>query len=286
MTRIGFIGAGTVGTALAVRLFQKGCSIAAISSRSLSSAQRLANLVSGCQVYSTAQEVANGADLIFITTPDDVIAKIASEVRWRSGQGVVHCSGAHSVDILEAARQFGANVGSFHPLQTFATVNQAIENLPGSTFALEAEEPLLSQLKELASLLNGRWVELKPGEKVLYHTAAIFVSNYPVTLVKLALDLWQAFGVPAKEATQALLPLLRGTVNNIENIGLPNCLTGPISRGDLGTIRRHLATLEAQDSSLLTVYRDLGLETIPIALAKGKIDENKAKELKTLLKEA
>ena len=283
MTRIGFIGAGTVGTALAVRLFQKGCSIAAISSRSLSSAQRLANLVSGCQVYSTAQEVANGADLIFITTPDDVIAKIASEVRWRSGQGVVHCSGAHSVDILEAARQFGANVGSFHPLQTFATVNQAIENLPGSTFALEAEEPLLSQLKELASLLNGRWVELKPGEKVLYHTAAVFVSNYLVTLVKLALDLWQAFGVPAKEATQALLPLLRGTVNNIENIGLPNCLTGPISRGDLGTIRRHLATLEAQDSSLLTVYRELGLETIPIALAKGKIDGNKARELKALL---
>ena len=286
MTRIGFIGAGTVGTALAVRLFQKGCSIAAISSRSLSSAQRLANLVSGCQVYSTAQEVANGADLIFITTPDDVIAKIASEVRWRSGQGVVHCSGAHSVDILEAARQFGANVGSFHPLQTFATVNQAIENLPGSTFALEAEEPLLSQLKELASLLNGRWVELKPGEKVLYHTAAVFVSNYLVTLVKLALDLWQTFGVPAKEATQSLLPLLRGTVNNIENIGLPNCLTGPISRGDLGTIKRHLATLEAQDSSLFTIYRELGLETIPIALAKGKIDENKAKELKTLLKEA
>ena len=283
MTRIGFIGAGTVGTALAVRLFQKGCSIAAISSRSLSSAQRLANLVSGCQVYSTAQEVANGADLIFITTPDDVIAKIASEVRWRSGQGVVHCSGAHSVDILEAARQFGANVGSFHPLQTFATVNQAIENLPGSTFALEAEEPLLSQLKELASLLNGRWVELKPGEKVLYHTAAVFVSNYLVTLVKLALDLWQAFGVPAKEATQALLPLLRGTVNNIENIGLPNCLTGPISRGDLGTIKRHLATLEAQDSSLFTIYRELGLETIPIALAKGKIDGNKARELKALL---
>jgi len=283
MTRIGFIGAGTVGTALAVKLFQKGCPIAAISSRSLSSAQRLAKLVSGCQVYPTAQEVANGADLIFITTPDDVIAKIASEVRWRSGQGVVHCSGAHSVDILEAARQFGANVGSFHPLQTFATVNQAIENLPGSTFALEAEEPLLSQLKELASLLNGRWVELKPGEKVLYHTAAVFVSNYLVTLVKLALDLWQTFGVPAKEATQSLLPLLRGTVNNIENIGLPNCLTGPISRGDLGTIKRHLATLEAQDSSLFTIYRELGLETIPIALAKGKIDGNKARELKALL---
>ncbi|PIU23253.1 MAG: hypothetical protein COT13_04140 [Chloroflexi bacterium CG08_land_8_20_14_0_20_45_12] len=104
-----------------------------------------------------------------------------------------------------------------------------------------------------------------------------------MTLVKLALDLWQTFGVPAKEATQSLLPLLRGTVNNIENIGLPNCLTGPISRGDLGTIKRHLATLEAQDSSLFTIYRELGLETIPIALAKGKIDGNKARELKALL---
>jgi len=89
-------------------------------------------------------------------------------------------------------------------LQTFADVDQAIENLSGSTFALEAEEPLLSTLKELTYLLNGNWVVLKPGDKVLYHAAAVFACNYLVTLFKLALDLWLDFGVSAKEATRAL----------------------------------------------------------------------------------
>lgn len=284
MVKIGFVGAGTVGTALAVRLSQRGCPVIAASSRSLSSAQKLAELVNNCQVCQTAQEVADAAQLVFITTPDDVIAGVASEVQWHEEQGVVHCSGAHSVDILEPAKRLGAAIGSFHPLQTFASYQQAIENLPGSTFVVEAEEPLLSQLKGLACILDGSYVELKPGNKVLYHAAAVFVSNYLVTLVKLALDLWQDFGVPPDEATKALLPLLKGTINNIDNIGLPHCLTGPVARGDLSTIGKHLSALEAKDYSLLITYKELGLQTIPIALAKGRIDEHRAEEITTLLK--
>jgi len=283
MLRTGFIGAGITGTALAVTLSQKGWPAVGVYSRTLSSAQNLAKLVPDCQVCNTAQEVADAAEMVFITTPDDVITRVCSEVRWHEGQSVVHCSGAHSVDILESARKLGASVGSFHPLQTFAGVDQAIKNLPGSTFALEAEGPLLSTLKELAELLNGNWVVLKPGDKVLYHTAAVFVCNYLVTLVKLALDLWKDFGVSSKEATRALLPLMRGTINNIDNIGLPDCLTGPVARGDSGTIERHLNALEARSLSLLTTYKELGLQTIPIALAKGKIDAQKAKEMRALL---
>ena len=283
MLRTGFIGAGTTGTALAVRLSQKGWPVVAVCSRTMSSAQRLAKLVPNCQVCHTAQELADAAEMVFITTPDDVIATVCSQVRWHKGQSVLHCSGAHSVDILESAKELGVAVGSFHPLQTFAGVDQAIVNLPGSTFALEAEEPLLSTLKELTSLLNGSWVELKPGNKVLYHAAAVFACNYLVTLVKLALDLWKDFGVSSNEATKALLPLLQGTLNNIDNIGLPNCLTGPIARGDLGTIEKHLGALEASDPSLLTTYKELGLQTIPIALAKGKVDEQKAEKMKILL---
>jgi predicted short-subunit dehydrogenase-like oxidoreductase (DUF2520 family) len=284
MVKTGFIGAGTTGTALTVRLSQKGCPVVAVSSRTLSSAQKLAGLVPHCQVCHTAQELADTADLVFITTPDDIIAQVCSQVQWHEGQSVVHCSGAHSVDILEPAKKLGAAVGSFHPLQTFADVDQAIENLPGSTFALEAEEPLLSMLKELTSLLNGSWVELKPEDKVLYHAAAVFACNYLVTLVKLALDLWLDFGVPAKKATRALLPLLTGTINNIDSIGLPDCLTGPVARGDSGTIERHLRALETRSPSLLTTYKELGLQTIPIALAKGQINEQKAEEMKALLR--
>jgi predicted short-subunit dehydrogenase-like oxidoreductase (DUF2520 family) len=118
---------------------------------------------------------------------------------------------------------------------------------------------------------------------VLYHAAAVFACNYLVTLVKLALDLWKDFGVSSREATRALLPLLKGTINNIDNIGLPNCLTGPVARGDLGTIEKHLSVLESRSPSLLTTYKELGLQTIPIALAKGKVNEQKAEEMKTLL---
>jgi predicted short-subunit dehydrogenase-like oxidoreductase (DUF2520 family) len=282
--KIGFIGAGTTGTALAVRLSQKGCPVVAVSSRTLSSAQKLAGLVPSCQVCHAAQEVADTAEIVFITTPDDVIAQVCSEVQWHEGQSVVHCSGAHSVDILEAAKKLGAAVGSFHPLQTFADVDQAIENLSGSTFALEAEEPLLSTLKEFTLLLNGNWVELKPGDKVLYHAAAVFACNYLVTLVKLALDLWLDFGVSSKEATRALLPLLAGTINNIDNIGLPDCLTGPVARGDSGTIERHLRALETRSPSLFATYKELGLQTIPIALAKGQVNEQKAEEMRALLR--
>jgi len=283
MLKIGFIGAGTTGTALAVRLSQNGCPVVAVSSRTLSSAQKLAALVPDCRVCYTAQEVVEAAELIFITTSDDVIAQVCGEVQWREGKSVVHCSGAHSVDVLESAKEFGAAVGSFHPLQTFADVDQAMQNLPGSTFALEAEEPLLTRQKELTRLLNGNWVVLKPGDKVLYHAAAVFACNYLVTLVKLALDLWQNFGVPSKEATRALLPLLRGTINNIDNIGLPDCLTGPVARGDSGTIERHLSALEVRNPTLLTTYKELGLQTISIALAKGKVSVQKAEEMKVLL---
>ena len=283
MVELGFVGAGKVGTALAVSLSRKGYHVIAVSSRSASSAQRLADMVPGCQVCRVSQEVADAAELIFITTPDDVIFDIATRVRWHKEQCVIHCSGAHSVDVLESAGQLGADVGSFHPLQTFAGVDEAIDNLPGSTFALEAEEPLLSVLKELSAALDGNWVQLKPGDKVLYHAAAVFVSNYLVTLVKLALDLWRGFGVPPGEATKALLPLVKGTVNNLENIGMPGCLTGPIARGDLSTISKHLSALEAKSSSLLDIYKILGFQTVSVALDKGTIKKDKAVELEALL---
>jgi predicted short-subunit dehydrogenase-like oxidoreductase (DUF2520 family) len=281
---IGFIGAGTTGTALAVSLYQKEYPVIAVASRTLASAKALAAKLTGCTVYQSVQGVADEANLVFLTTPDDVIAKVASEIIWHKKQCVVHCSGAHSIDVLEPAIKQGAITGCLHPLQTFADVTQAINNIPGSTFAVEAKEPLFSILKSIATTLEGDWVELKAGDKVLYHAAAVFACNYLVTLVKLATDLWQTFDVPQAKATKALLPLLRGTLNNIENIGLPDCLTGPIARGDLGTISKHLAVLERDNQLLFNMYKVLGLHTIPIALDKGKIDLYKASELEELLK--
>lgn len=281
--KIGFIGAGIVGTALAVRLSGKGYPIVAVASRSKSSADRLAKSVPGCISYDSKQAAANTADLIFITTPDDAISQVAAELRWHTGQSVVHCSGADSLGPLEPAKILGAEVGGFHPLQTFASVAHAIENLPGSTFALEAQGKLLQTLRKMALDLDGNSVQLQSGDKVLYHTAAVFACNYLVTLAKLSTDLWQVFGVSTPEATRALMPLLRGTLNNLENVGLPGCLTGPIARGDMGTVKKHLTALEKSAPALLSTYRELGRQTIPVALAKGKIDSKKADEMRQLL---
>jgi len=285
MLNLGFIGAGTVGTALSVRLNSKGYPIVAVSSRSRTSAENLAQAVNGCHVSDNNQGVADNAELIFITTPDDAIASVASQIQWHPGQSVVHCSGADSTDILEPAKKLGAQVGAFHPLQTFASAKQAIENIPGSTFALEAEEPLLNTLKDMATALDGHWVELKASDKVIYHASAVIACNYLVTLVKLAADLWQSFAVPPHQVTQALLPLLRGTLNNIDTVGIPQCLTGPIARGDIGTIKKHLDALQQTAPDLLSTYRELGLQTIPIALAKGRINQHQAQELRTILEQ-
>jgi len=177
-------------------------------------------------------------------------------------------------------------VGSFHPCQAFASVDQAIENLPGSTFSIEAQHPLLDILKEMASTIGCDWIALKPGDKALYHAAAVFVSNYSVALLKVATDLFQHFDVSPAQATKVLMPLIQGNINNMRNLGLPNCLTGPIARGDVGTIRRHINALQEKEPSLLKLYAELGLQTITVATAKGTIDDRAIKALKSVLKRA
>jgi predicted short-subunit dehydrogenase-like oxidoreductase (DUF2520 family) len=107
-------------------------------------------------------------------------------------------------------------------------------------------------------------------------------SNYLVTLVKLATDLWGSFGIPRDEAVKALLPLLKGTLNNIENLSVPNALTGPVARGDIGTIQIHLNTLKEIAPYILPAYCELGNQTVAVALAKGKINELQAKELEDI----
>jgi len=284
--QVGFIGAGKVGTALAARLFKGGYPVIAVADTNLLATEKLVELAPGCHVFKTAQEVANIAEHVFITTPDDFIHKVASELTWHPDQNVVHCSGAASIDILEPAEKYGAMVGSFHPCQAFASVDQAIENLPGSTFAIEAQGPLLDILKDMASSIGCDWIALKPGDKALYHAAAVFVSNYSVVLLKVATDLFQHFDVSPDQATKVLMPLIQGNLNNMRNLGLPNCLTGPIARGDVSTIEKHIFALKEKELSILKLYAELGLKTIPIALEKGTLDEKVSETLQTLFKKA
>jgi len=285
MLKLGFIGAGTVGTAMAIRLSQNGYPVTAVYDLNSAAAKRLAEAVKGCRVLATAQEVADAADFVFITTADDFIPQVAAEVKWHPGQIVSHCSGAASTDVLEPARKLGARVGCIHPLQTFASIAQAVENLPGSTFAIEAEEPQFGVLKDMAIKLNGDWLELKAEDKALYHASACIACNYFYTLMQVATDLWRNWGKSNAEAIKAMMPMLQGALNNLSNVGLPKALTGPIARGDLMTIRKHLSALEKKAPGMLPLYKELGNWTIPIGLAKGTLSEERARELRVLLKD-
>ncbi len=281
--RIGFVGAGVVGGALARRLAEAGYPVVAVASRSFGSAVALAAAVPGCAAFGTLDDVAAKAEVVFITTPDDAIASVAASTAWRAGQAVVHCSGALSVDALATAAQAGVRVASFHPLQTFASLDRALANLTGTTFVLEGDDlPLLTTLQDMAEALGGRSVLLRSEDKVLYHAAAVLSSNYVVTLLQQAAELWEAFGRTKEEALTALIPLLRGTTANLESLGLPEALTGPVSRGDLITVAKHLDALESFPD-IAAVYRALAEATVPIALAKGRLAPEVAASLVQLL---
>ena len=279
--RIGIVGAGKVGTALALGLNNNGYQVTDISSRSLSSAEKLTNKLPSAIARHESQAVFDNSDLVFITTPDTAISMVAASVSVRPGQMVCHTSAADPIDILESLRQQGAVIGVFHPLQSIGSLENA-SILPGITFAIEAEEPLRAILCQIASSLGGHSVELSGNDRLLYHVSAVMVSNYLVTLVSLASGLWQEFGTK-NMAVKALLPLIRGTVDNVETIGIPACLTGPISRGDSGTVKRHVAALAKEAPDVLDLYRLLGIKTVHLAATKGGIDGPKIKELNKLL---
>ena len=283
--RVGFIGAGRAAGALAAGLHERGYRVAAVASRTHASAAALAARIDGCAAVSTAQRVAEACDVVFITTPDDAIEAVAREVDWPLDVAVAHCSGAESAAILNAAREQGAATGSFHPMQTFTQATLGTDVFAGVTFAVEGDPPLLDVLIEMARALGGRPVEVAPEHRALYHLSGFLVCGLMTAQVGRAADLWSVMGYTREQGLEALVPILRGTVDSLEAQGLPGALTGPISRGDLGTVRKHLQAIESYAPSLLGLYCESALGAIKLAVEKGGIDEATESELRALLEE-
>ncbi len=280
--KVGFIGAGRLASVLAPALERSGYTVHAVTSRSAPSARRLAALLDRRpRVCATAQAVAGACDLVFITTPDDAIARVAGSVRWRPGQAAVHTSGALTTEALAPVRAAGGSAGGFHPLQTFAAPGPG--KLAGATVAIEAGGPLGELLERMAADLGCRPIRIRPENKALYHVSGVLASNYIVALAGAAASLLEEQGLPRQRALEALLPLLRESVANLERQGLPGSLTGPVARGDAGTIARHLEELSRRAPHLLPAYRALGLLALPIAQERREIDEVTAKRIHGLL---
>lgn len=280
--RIGFIGAGRLGSALAWSLGDRGLTVAAVASLLEADARRLAARIPACAVASM-QEVVDTTDLVFVTTPDEAIGSTAAQVRWRPGVSAVHCSGVTEVAELVNAARAGAMTGGFHPMQTFGDPMAAVRSLPGCTITIEAEEPLLTTLNALAERLQCRVNRLPPGMRGRYHAAAGYTSQFINALFSEATKIWKSWGATEEEAVRALLPLAKGTLSSIESAGIANGMPGPVSRGDVGSIEKHVAALSTMPPDVMEFYRVVCDRTIEIGMRRGAVGEEKAARLRRII---
>lgn len=286
--KVGFIGAGRVGTAMGGYLSKKGIRISGYYSRSLTSSQAAANLTES-QAFSDICKLTAESDLIGITTPDDLIhdtAVILSEldIPWKT-RVIFHMSGMYASDVLSLLEQKGAAVCSLHPLLSFGDPNTAIQALDYTPFTLEGRGENLDLIKNILKTCGNKWVEIPPESKVLYHASACVLSNYLVTLLDLGFKMLVEAGFTEDSAKKMAEPLIRKTLDNILNMDTKEALTGPISRGDEGTVRKHLAKLQNCSESWLEIYKILGTQTVNLAADAEKIDNAAAKRMEYLLKQ-
>ncbi len=277
------IGPGKLGSAIAFILRQKGYLISGVAGRNFKHASEAASFI-GCRAFDNIRDAAQGAEWIFITTPDDSIGEVAhilSETDVLDERTtLIHCSGVLPAGAMSEARRRGAGLLSLHPLQTFASRESAVENFPGTYFAVEGDTGAIPLGFSLARELGGTPFTISSGAKPLYHAAACVASNYLVALVSSAVDIMSQAGMERNTALNALLPLIDGTIQNIRVHGPLRALTGPVSRGDLQSVRIHMTDLMEKVPEFLPLYRMLGAFTLELALEKGSITASEAEDLK------
>jgi predicted short-subunit dehydrogenase-like oxidoreductase (DUF2520 family) len=195
----------------------------------------------------------------------------------------VHCSGATELDALQPAADAGAWIGGFHPLQIFSDPLRAADLLAGSRVAIEAAPPLEAELHALAALLGMHPLRLPPGARARYHGGASFAASFLLSLLQEACALWAGFGIGEEEALQALMPLARGTLEAAAAKGLPGALAGPLSRGDVGVVQRHLRAMAEAGPAHLAFYRELSQRQLELAQRAGRLDTDQLAALQRVL---
>jgi predicted short-subunit dehydrogenase-like oxidoreductase (DUF2520 family) len=269
---IAVVGAGRVGTALAILLREAGHRIVAVAGGS-GTPDRAARYLPGVPVRD-AVGAARDAGVVLIGTPDAQIAAVCEAMSRAGalgeGQTVAHLSGATGLEALASARSAGAETLCVHPLQTCPDVESGLRRIPGSAFAITAASDEACTLGEqLARDAGGRPFRLADDAKPIYHAAAVFASNYLIAITALAEELERSADVPGPLG--ALMPLQRATLDNVEMLGPDSALTGPALRGDAGTVERNLAALAEHAPHAIASYVALADLTLDLAQRGGRI---------------
>ncbi len=292
--RLSVAGAGAVGTALARGLSRAGWPLAEIACRSADRAlERVGFLGAGepvpfAEMCDPGRAPDDGPLLLLVSVPDRHIHACAARLAqrdWPIDTVALHLSGAVEVAALEPLSSAGLAVGGLHPLKSFVDADRDADSLAGTVAALEGEAPALAVARDVSGALGLLPFELTPGSRPAWHGAATHACNHLVALVDQALDLMESAGLDRDGARAALVPLLDSTVRNLERLPPGGALTGPIVRGDIEAVNRHLQAVEGAAADVGAAYRALARRAVRLARKHRDLDEDTAAELVRALTE-
>jgi predicted short-subunit dehydrogenase-like oxidoreductase (DUF2520 family) len=257
---LAIVGAGRVGRVLGRRWRELGWKIGVVVTRSKASSRRAVRFIGEGKPHNGLTRQVLSSQIILIATPDDAISAVARELARMGGEElrgrvVLHVSGAQDSRVLAPMKEFGAAVGSMHPLQTFSGVG--VPDLAGKVFAVEGDVLAVRAARQIARALGGSPVQISSSKKVLYHAAAALAAGHVLALVEAATQLFISLGMKRSEATRALLPLTRQVLVNFERVGPRAAWTGPLARGDYKVVESHLRVLHDSREEVALAYEAL-----------------------------
>ncbi len=265
--KIGFIGAGRVGVSLGKYFTINGLTLSGYYSRSETSAKE-ASIFTDSHHYQHIEELIHDSDVLFLTVPDDTVAGIWSKVKHFSIENkiICHCSGVLSSDIfqdIESKKAFGYSI---HPLFAVSSKEHSYKEMHTIYFAIEGNEKYLPDIEAFFRKAGNKVIRLSKEHKTKYHAAAALASNYVISVFTFAIDLLKECGFTKEQAADALMPIFLNNANGIKQQGIPSALTGPLERGDVETLKAHIASLNKSQKNL---YLALAKQLLPTAQEKN-----------------
>lgn len=285
LPNISIIGAGALGSILTRALMSQDVTLKSVFNRTESKAKDLADELAVSSFGTFPESISELGALTFLTVPDSAIKGVAQRLSKLKGDlenfTFVHCSGNESAEVLQPLKLQGATIASFHPLQTF-TAHSRTSDFKGIYFSLQGDVEAFPRLRLVAKKLGAQILEVTKDQKSHLHAAAVLASNYLTTLLDTSVKVAARGGLSDEKVKNALLPLVETTLQNASQQSFIDALSGPIKRGDIRTVEKHLELLDGSPE-LKQVYCVLGLRTVELAEASGSLEGTVAEKMRKIV---
>lgn len=285
--KINIVGAGRVGLTLG-RLFSDNntLEVGSVFNRAMSKSEESVSFIGSGTPINDLRNMQS-ADIYMVTTSDNALDSICLEMLdchdFKKGSVIFHCSGVAPSTVFEKLKERGCLIASVHPVKSFADPSIAISNFDGTFCGVEGDDKALDILEGCFQSIGGHTFRINTDKKAMYHGATVMACNNLVALMEAATSMYVDAGLERSEALQVMEPIVRGTVTNVFKLGAVSALTGPIARGDSGTVKKHLAALENDDGMLRDVYCSLGKWALKLSREQNSATSEELKDIQKQL---